>query len=170
MALMELAAGASPAEQLNHIRAVAMRGAGIIQQLMIYAGRETAVSEPVDISWLIGDMIELLKVVISKHAVLKTELVSGLPAVLANPAQLRQVVMNLVINASQAIGEQDGVIAIRTAPVKSGQEPPRARADTVTCNWRSRIRAAVSAQKRKPRFLIRSSPPSLRVMGSGWLS
>jgi PAS domain S-box-containing protein len=129
VALTELATGASPAEQLNHIRAVAMRGAGIVRQLMIYAGQENAVSEPVDISWLIGDMMELLKVVVSKHAVLKTELVSGMPAVMANPAQLRQVVMNLVTNASEAIGERDGVIAIRTAPMTASQEPLRASAN-----------------------------------------
>jgi CheY-like chemotaxis protein len=96
---------------------------------MIYAGQENAVSEPVDISWLIGDMMELLKVVVSKHAVLKTELVSGMPAVMANPAQLRQVVMNLVTNASEAIGERDGVIAIRTAPMTASQEPLRASAN-----------------------------------------
>jgi PAS domain S-box-containing protein len=125
VALTELAAGASPAEQLNHIRAVAIRGAGIVRQLMIYAGQETAVSEPIDISWLIDDMMELLKVVVSKRAVLKTELVGGLPAVLANPAQLRQMVMNLVTNASEAIGERDGVIAIRTALAKAGHEPLR---------------------------------------------
>jgi CheY-like chemotaxis protein len=110
---------------LNHIRAVAIRGAGIVRQLMIYAGQETAVSEPIDISWLIDDMMELLKVVVSKRAVLKTELVGGLPAVLANPAQLRQMVMNLVTNASEAIGERDGVIAIRTALAKAGHEPLR---------------------------------------------
>jgi CheY-like chemotaxis protein/two-component sensor histidine kinase len=86
---------------------------------MIYAGHEDAVSEPVDLSSLIGEMMELLNVVVSKHAALKTELGNSLTAVQANPAQLRQLVMNLVTNASEAIGERDGVITIRTARARA---------------------------------------------------
>ena len=142
LALSELADGSPPDEPLNRIRTVAIRGAGIVRQLMIYAGHEDAVSEPVDLSSLIGEMMELLNVVVSKHAVLKTELGSGLPAVQANPAQLRQLVMNLVTNASEAIGERDGVITIRTArrqwPARSRR--PAARASS--CGWTFRIRAA----------------------------
>src|SRR5262249_2367972 len=92
--------------------------------LMIYAGQEDAISEPVDISRLIDDMMELLNVVVSKHAVVKSELAGDLPAVQANPAQLRQLVMNLITNASEAIGERDGVIAIRTARVAAGPDSP----------------------------------------------
>jgi len=83
--------------------------------LLIYSGQESAVFEPVDVSCLIEDMFDLLKVVVSKHADLKADLARGLPAVRANPAQLRQVVMNIVTNASEAIGERDGLILIRTA-------------------------------------------------------
>jgi PAS domain S-box-containing protein len=124
LALSELADGSSPDEPLNRIRNVAIRGAGIVRQLMIYAGHEDAVSEPVDLSSLIVEMMELLNVVVSKHAVLETELGGGLPSVQANPAQLRQLVMNLVTNASEAIGERDGVITIRTARARAGSELP----------------------------------------------
>jgi nitrogen-specific signal transduction histidine kinase/CheY-like chemotaxis protein len=115
LALAELPAGAQAQEELNNIRGVAIRGGSIVRQLMIYAGQESAAPEPVDISFLIDDMRELLKVVVSKHAFLSTELGNELPAVLANPAQLRQVAMNLVTNASEALGEHDGKIVIRTA-------------------------------------------------------
>ncbi|HXA53196.1 MAG TPA: PAS domain S-box protein [Candidatus Acidoferrum sp.] len=124
LAMTELAEGAHPEEQLNNIRAVATRGAGIVRQLMIYAGQESTVSEPVDVSHLIDDLRELLHVVISKHASLVTELAAGLSAVRANPAQLRQLVMNLVTNASEAIGENDGVISIRTEPIADGPDLP----------------------------------------------
>jgi two-component system, cell cycle sensor histidine kinase and response regulator CckA len=122
LALAELAAGADAREQLNNIRGVAVRGAGIVRQLLIYSGQENAVSEPVDVSVLIDDMLDLLKVVVSKHAVLKTDLGRGLPAIQANPAQLRQVVMNMITNASEAIGERDGVIVIRTAQGRGGAD------------------------------------------------
>jgi CheY-like chemotaxis protein len=68
-------------------------------------------------------MIQLLKVSISKHAILKVDLPDDLPAVLANPVQIRQVVMNLITNASEALGENDGVIAITTAHVAPEQYP-----------------------------------------------
>jgi CheY-like chemotaxis protein len=87
---------------------------------MIFAGKETGTPETVDVSSLVIEMTELLKVSISKHAVLTTSLPSGLPPVSGNPAQIRQVVMNLVINASEAIGERDGMIRVVTQRVTVG--------------------------------------------------
>ncbi len=110
----KLRRGGCADDELQHIRSVAIRGAEIVRQLMIYAGHERGVLEPVDVSAVVGEMLELLKVSISKHAILKTRLPVSLPAVQANPAQIRQVVMNLVTNASEAIGERDGVIEVIT--------------------------------------------------------
>src|SRR5262249_34699676 len=97
LAQLKLAEGASPEEELREIADTAIRGSEIVRQLMIFAGNETGTLEPVDVSALISGMIELLKVSISKHAVLTTSLAGGLPVVRGNPAQIRQVVMNLVI-------------------------------------------------------------------------
>ena len=66
----------------------------------------------------------MLRVSISKQATLKTDFGTKLPAVLANPAQIRQVVMNLVTNASEAIGNRTGIIHITTAQVKVGSDAP----------------------------------------------
>jgi len=51
---------------------------------------------------------------------LKSDLPKNLPAVLGNPPQIRQVVMNLIINASEAIGEKGGVINVSTSHVTGG--------------------------------------------------
>jgi two-component system, cell cycle sensor histidine kinase and response regulator CckA len=110
----ELAAGSRPAEELKGIRDVALRGSEIVRQLMIYAGKENPVVEPVDLSRVVKEMLELLKISVSKHAVLKMDLDPNLPAVRANAAQFRQIVMNLVMNASDAIGDRDGVIRVAT--------------------------------------------------------
>jgi nitrogen-specific signal transduction histidine kinase/CheY-like chemotaxis protein len=122
LALSELATGVNPEEELTAIRDVAIRGSEIVRELMIYAGKESAVVGLVDVSRIVKEMVELLKVSVSKHAVLETDLGEDLPAVRANAAQLRQVVMNLVTNASDAIADRDGVIRVTTSCVKVDQE------------------------------------------------
>ena len=71
-------------------------------------------STGLDLNALIEDTTRLLQVSISKRAVMKFQLSSGLPVVLGDATQLRQVIMNLVINASEAIGDKSGFIAINT--------------------------------------------------------
>jgi PAS domain S-box-containing protein len=112
--------GESPGEELEQIGKMAIRGSEIVRQLMIFAGHERGESELVDVSSLVSDMLELLKVSISKHAFLKTSLGQGLPPVRINSAQLRQVVMNLVTNASEALGDQDGAIHVLLERVGAG--------------------------------------------------
>jgi PAS domain S-box-containing protein len=115
LALAGRSEAAFPEQELSVIRGVALRGTGIVQQLLIYAGHERAVSTPVQLSELIHEMLDLLTVLVSKRTVLRTELAERLPAVQANPAQLRQVIINLVSNASDAVGEHGGTILIRSA-------------------------------------------------------
>jgi PAS domain S-box-containing protein len=126
LAQVKVNEGAAPHDELRQIRAVAIRGSEIVRQLMIFAGKEGGVLEPVDVSSLVSEMLELLKVSISKHAVLETRLGKGLPPVHGNSAQIRQVVMNLITNASEAIGDRDGVIRVLTERISvcSGSNVP----------------------------------------------
>jgi signal transduction histidine kinase/CheY-like chemotaxis protein len=117
LALVELESGSAPVAELKAIREVALRGSEIVRQLMIYAGKESEAIGPVDLSRTIAEMVELLKVSVSKYAVLVTDLGQDLPAVQANATQVRRMVMNLVTNASQAIGDRDGVIRVSTGRV-----------------------------------------------------
>jgi PAS domain S-box-containing protein len=107
--------GVSPEEEIQTIKTISIRASEIVRQLMIYAGHEKSDSEPLDLSRLVVEMLPLLKISISKSAVLKTDLAGGLPAVLGNEPQIRQVLMNLVLNASDALGDNPGVIRIATA-------------------------------------------------------
>ena len=84
----------------------------------IYSGQEEAKHQPVDLSGLVGEMTGLLKTSISSHCSFHLDLCSDLPSVLGNATQIRRLVVNLVINASQAIGDRDGVIHVKTSPVK----------------------------------------------------
>jgi len=114
VALSELTAGSSPEEELKTIRNVAMRGSEIVRELMVYAVKESATVELVDVSRIIQEMLELLKVSVSKHAVLEPDLGKNLPPIRANAPELQQIVMNLVTNASDAVGDRDGVIRLST--------------------------------------------------------
>ena len=122
LALSELAAGSRPEEELKAICSVAMSGSEIVRQLMIYTGQEREAPGLVDVARTVEEMAEILKLSISKRATLHTDLDKDLPAVRASGAQIRQIVMNLVMNASEAIGDRDGVIRLSVRRVKVGQD------------------------------------------------
>lgn len=82
--------------------------------MLAYSGKGTRIVEPVQLSRLVSDITRLLEVSISKKCVLRFDLMDELPACRADATQLRQVIMNLIINASDAIGDRSGVIAIST--------------------------------------------------------
>jgi nitrogen-specific signal transduction histidine kinase/ActR/RegA family two-component response regulator len=115
LAAAEIAAGSDPRQELREIRDAAIRGSEIVRQLMIYAGKESDVVESVNVSRTVEEMLGLLRASISKHAALVTDLRDELPAVNARAAQIRQILMNLVVNASDAIKDRNGVIRVATA-------------------------------------------------------
>jgi CheY-like chemotaxis protein/two-component sensor histidine kinase len=85
--------------------------------LTIYGGGESTTSEPVSVASLIEEMFPLLQITVSKQVILKFDATKDLPVVEANPGNLRLVIMNLVMNASEAIGESDGVIGLKVERV-----------------------------------------------------
>jgi PAS domain S-box-containing protein len=121
LALAEVPPDSPVAEGINTIKAVALRAAEIVRQLLAYAGAESSSFEKVDLSRLVGEMLPLLAISISKHSVLKTELAENVPAVWANVPQLQRILMNLVTNASEAIAESGGVITVATTWVGSAK-------------------------------------------------
>jgi PAS domain S-box-containing protein len=137
LAQSDLGAGNSPSEEIARIKTVAIRGSEIVRQLMIFAGQgQSSTLEPIALSRLTEEMLELTRASISKYVVLQADLDENLPDVWGNPPQLRQVLLNLVINASEAIGDREGVIRVRTSRVGSGRDvrsndPPLAAGDYV---------------------------------------
>jgi PAS domain S-box-containing protein len=114
LALMDLPEDSPLREMVADIETTALRAADLTKQMLAYSGKGRFVVHPVDINALVREMAHLLQTVISKRAALRFDLALDLPPVEADGTQLRQIVMNLITNASDAIGNEDGVITLRT--------------------------------------------------------
>jgi two-component system cell cycle sensor histidine kinase/response regulator CckA len=122
------------AADVARIHQTALGASHIASQLMTFARQDSAPAVPLDLSALIAEMLDLLKVSISKSAALQTSLARDLPPVSANPSEIRQLVLNLVLNASEALDGRPGAITVTTSAL-SGNDAPGARlevADTGT--------------------------------------
>jgi PAS domain S-box-containing protein len=115
----------APSDPLNadlkQIEVASQRAADLCAQMLAYAGRGQFVVAPLDVSALVQEMAQLLSTALSKKAVLKFNLTEGLSPVTADPTQVRQVVMNLITNASDAIGQKSGVITLTTGEIDADE-------------------------------------------------
>ena len=114
LSLADVEPGTSLQRNIQRIAGVTHRAAELCRQLLAYSGRGRFVIAPVNLHDLIAEMTHMLHVSISKKAMLKVECANDLPIVSADATQLRQVMMNLVTNASDALGENTGTITIST--------------------------------------------------------
>ena len=114
LALMRINKESPARENLRQIETAAARAADLAKQMLAYSGKGKFVIENLELNLLLEEMLHMLEVSISKKAVLRLNLAPHLPKVEVDATQLRQIVMNLVINASEAIGDRSGVIAITT--------------------------------------------------------
>jgi len=107
---------ASPAHShLAQIEKASLRAADLTRQMLAYAGKARAAMVKVDLNWLLLGMRPLAEAAAAPGADLKFELAPQLPEILGDPSQLQQVVMNLVTNAREALGEGGrGTITVRT--------------------------------------------------------
>lgn len=115
LAMVEAAPGSDTHQYLREIREASLRAAEMCRQLLAYSGKGRFVVSPQDLGMLAEESAQLLRLSISKKAAIRFELEAGLPAVDVDATQIRQVIMNLVINASDALGDEGGEITVRTS-------------------------------------------------------
>ncbi len=99
---------------VTEIHLAAERAGDLCKQLLAFAGKGQFHIQPVDLSLTVRGMVGMLKAGISPKISLCLELIKDLPLIEADISQIHQVIMNLVVNASEAIGHQTGVITLRT--------------------------------------------------------
>jgi len=99
---------------LDEIRLAANRAADMCNQLLAFAGKGHCNVRSVDISFMAREMVRMLQIGIPRKISLRLDLAQTLPCIEADASQLQQVIMNLVVNASESIGRSEGVISLST--------------------------------------------------------
>lgn len=123
LASAEIEEGGFPRAELKNIETVATRAIELVRELTLYSGNENGTFEPVNVSHVVQDIVALLTASIPKRAILDSDLPDGLPPVWGNPTRIRQIAMNLVINASDAVGDRGGTIRISTSRATCASVP-----------------------------------------------
>ncbi|MBN1556064.1 MAG: PAS domain S-box protein [Phycisphaerae bacterium] len=114
LALRDLPETTPTRECVESIRNCALRATELTKQMLAYAGKAQFHIQPVHLNKLISETASLLWTSVTRKAQLRYQLTNRLPAVRADMTQLRQVLMNLITNASEAVGNNSGFIHIRT--------------------------------------------------------
>jgi len=114
LARLELPADSPVQAQLEAVDAAARQAADLARQMLAYAGQGRFDVRRLDVNTTLSAMRRLVEASVSHKATLRWELVDGLPPIAADGTQLRQVLLNLVTNASEALEGGHGVIVIRS--------------------------------------------------------
>jgi PAS domain S-box-containing protein len=109
--------GSPAAETIREVVKAGERAACLTREMLAYSGKGRFVVERVDLSELVRDVTTLLRSSVPNQIALRLDLQADMPAIEVDTAQAQQVVMNLVINAAQAIGDARGLISVRTMPL-----------------------------------------------------
>ena len=125
--IVEDAAGTALSADAEQIARAARRGSDLTHQLLAFARREVIRPRPLDVNTVVTEVHQMLRRSIGEHITLNTNTTAGLPAVMADPGQLEQVLVNLAVNARDAM-PAGGQLTIDTATVEVDDEHAAFRA------------------------------------------
>jgi PAS domain S-box-containing protein len=109
-------------EQMQQVMKAGERAADLTRQFLAYSGKGRFVTGPLDLSQLADETRHLVHISVPKSVQIRMNLKRPLPLVEADSAQIRQLLMNLVLNAAEAIGEEPGTVQVTTG---TGHVEPR---------------------------------------------
>ncbi len=122
LALIDLSPESPARESIDQVKVAARRAADLARQMLALSGRGTVSVQPIDLNTMVEEMTQVLKASISRTAVLKFNLAPEMPSFEADATQVRQIIVNLVVNASDAIGTKSGVISMTTGVMRATEE------------------------------------------------
>ena len=114
LAVMDLPEDSRPRKSIEQVLTAAKSASDLTQQMLAYSGRGTFVVDLLNVTHLIEGVVRLLETTISKKAALRLNMAADLPPIQGDASQIRQVVMNLITNASESLAENRGVVAVTT--------------------------------------------------------
>jgi signal transduction histidine kinase len=120
LALAKVPPGSKAQEHILKTIEAAERAADLTRQMLAYAGRGRFKFRPIALNELISDNLSLLDATMPGSIEFREELCESLPLIVADPGQMQQVVMNLILNAAEAIEGRSGTVTIRTGLCESG--------------------------------------------------
>jgi signal transduction histidine kinase/CheY-like chemotaxis protein len=112
LALKDLPASAPAREPLGEIRTIACRAADLCRQFLAYSGHGGFASEPIAPQHIVEEISRILEISVAAKVRLVFHFAEDVPLIVGDPTQIRQVVMNLITNASEAIGDREGTITL----------------------------------------------------------
>jgi two-component system cell cycle sensor histidine kinase/response regulator CckA len=107
---------------LQSVLQASERASGLTRQLLAYAGKGRFVMVKIDLSDLVREISDLIRTSIPRLVQLRLELSPALPVIEADPSQIQQLIMNLVINGAEAIGEESSGTVLVTTEVQAVDE------------------------------------------------
>ena len=122
LVLGELSPSSSLRSNLENLITAGQRAVDLTRQLLAYAGKGRSIVAPVDLSDLVRQISNLVRTSIPKNVQLRLDLQDNLPCVEADSSQIQQLIMNLIINAAEAIGEEQGGTVVVTTGVQQVDE------------------------------------------------
>ena len=124
LALSRLDTEAPARESIEKIQTVASRMAALSNLMLAYAGKAKLTSEPIDLTRVVAEIAPLLQSLVSTGIELQFELAQNLPPIQGDSSQIVQVVMNLVLNASDSLADQPGMIVVGTGQIDGEPDSP----------------------------------------------
>ncbi len=101
-------------DKINKALSASKRAVDLTKQMLAYSGKGQFVIKAVNLSQLMKDNSEILKAAINKNVVFEVDLSDNIPSTKADIGQCQQIIMNLITNASEAIGDNSGKLILRT--------------------------------------------------------
>jgi PAS domain S-box-containing protein len=112
--LKEMIPTAHSSGLLQNVIRASERAAQLSRQMLAYSGRGQFSVQPIDLSRQVREFVNFIETTVSKNVAIRLRVGDSLPVVEGDEGQLQQVIMNLVVNASEAIGDRDGWVEVST--------------------------------------------------------